>query len=189
MAIIGDVAGKGVSGALMMSRISSEIRRLVATPGISPSQMLTTLNDSFAALNLDDAFITAACAKLDLNTRRLTVANAGHVLPLVRRASGAVLPLGRASGPPVGMLPSQTYSDDVFPLAMGDIVLLMTDGVLEALHREDDQLGMWTVIELLSKAPRDIQEINRRIVSAVQARMHDGVKDDLTLLALEARQD
>jgi hypothetical protein len=48
---------------------------------------------------------------------------------------------------------------------------------------------MWTVIELLSKAPRDIQEINRRIVSAVAERMHDGVKDDLTLLALEARQD
>jgi serine phosphatase RsbU (regulator of sigma subunit) len=189
MAIIGDVAGKGVSGALMMSRVSSEIRRLVATSNISPSEMLTRLNESFSSLNIDDSFITAACVKLDLNARRLVVSNAGHVLPLIRRASGAVLPLGRASGPPVGMLPAQSYSDDVFPLAPGDIVLLMTDGVLEALHREDDQLGMWTVIELLTKAPRDLGEINRRIVAAVEQRTHDSAKDDLTLLALEATSD
>jgi serine phosphatase RsbU (regulator of sigma subunit) len=187
MAVIGDVAGKGVAGALMMSRISSEIRRLVAQPEMTPSQLLNQLNDSFAALGLDDSFITAACVKLDKSAHRLTVANAGHVLPLVRRASGAVMPLGRASGPPVGMLPHQSYSDDVFPLAAGDIVLLMTDGVLEALHRDEDQLGMWTVIDLLTKAPRDLAEINRRIVSAVEQRAAGATMDDLTLLALEAR--
>jgi sigma-B regulation protein RsbU (phosphoserine phosphatase) len=185
MAVIGDVAGKGVAGALMMSRVSSEIRRLVDSPAAQPSAILATLNESFAALGVDDSFITAACVKLDKQTRRLTVANAGHVLPLVRRASGAVLPMGRASGPPVGMLPAQAYTDDVFPLGVGDIVLLMTDGVLDALHRDDDQLGLWTVIDLVSKAPRDIDEINRRIVAAVDERTGGARPDDLTLLALE----
>lgn len=186
VAVIGDVAGKGVAGALMMSRVSSEIRRLVESP-IQPSQVLTALNDSFAALGVDDSFITAACVKLDKSARRLTVANAGHVLPLVRRASGAVMPLGRASGPPVGMLPAQSYSDDVFPLDTGDLVLLMTDGVLDALHREDDQLGLWTIIDLLAKAPRDLEEINRRIVSLVEQRTGGARPDDLTLLGLEVR--
>jgi serine phosphatase RsbU (regulator of sigma subunit) len=187
MAVIGDVAGKGVAGALMMSRVSSEIRRLVGSTDASPSAILAKLNDSFAALGVDDSFITAACVKLDKQARRLTVANAGHVLPLVRRASGAVLPLGRASGPPVGMLPEQVYADDVFPFGPGDIVLLMTDGVLDALHRDDDQLGLWTVIDLLATAPRDLAEINRRIVEVVDERTGGTRIDDLTLLALEAR--
>jgi serine phosphatase RsbU (regulator of sigma subunit) len=185
MGVIGDVAGKGVAGALMMSRVSSEIRRLVGAPTIQPSEILSKLNDSFSALGVDDSFITAAVVKLDQESRRLTVANAGHVLPLVRRASGAVLPLGRASGPPVGMLPSQTYSDDVFPLGVGDIVLLMTDGVLDALHRDDDQLGLWTVIDLLANAPRDLTEINKRIVALVEERTGGSRPDDLTLLGLE----
>src|SRR6185312_2940449 len=182
VAVIGDVAGKGVAGALMMSRISSEIRRLVAGNEMAPRQILTELNESFSALGVDDSFVTVACVKLDRSTRRLTVANAGHVLPLVRRASGAVMPLGRASGPPVGMLPAQSYADDVFPLDVGDIVLLMTDGVLDALHRDDDQLGLWSIIDLLAKAPRDLDEINRRIVSLVQQRTGGSSPDDLTLL-------
>jgi sigma-B regulation protein RsbU (phosphoserine phosphatase) len=188
MAVIGDVAGKGVAGALMMSRVSSEIRRLVGKTTVQPSEILTTLNESFAALGVDDSFITAACVKLDNRTRQLTVGNAGHVLPLVRRASGAVLPLGRASGPPVGMMPAQAYSDDVFQLNVGDIVLLMTDGVLDALHRDDDQLGLWTVIDLLAQAPRDLAEINRRIVDAVDERTGGARIDDLTLLAIEVRE-
>jgi len=105
----------------------------------------------------------------------------------VRRASGAVMPLGRASGPPVGMLPNQSYVDDVFPLDTDDIVLLMTDGVLDALHRDDDQLGLWSIIDLLAKAPRDLDEINRRIVSLVQQRTGGSSPDDLTLLGLEVR--
>jgi serine phosphatase RsbU (regulator of sigma subunit) len=187
VAVIGDVAGKGVAGALMMSRISSEIRRLVGSTDVTPRELLTELNESFSMLGVDDSFVTCACVKLDRSTRRLTVANAGHVLPLVRRASGAVMPLGRASGPPVGMLPAQSYTDDVFPLDVGDIVLLMTDGVLDALHREDDQLGLWSVIDLLAKAPRDLEEINRRIVSLVHQRTGGDFPDDLTLLGLEVR--
>jgi serine phosphatase RsbU (regulator of sigma subunit) len=189
LAVIGDVAGKGVAGALMMSRISSEIRRLAAVPTMTPRELLNTLNVSFAALGVDDSFVTAACVKLDKTTRRLTVANAGHVLPLVRRASGAVMPLGRASGPPVGMLAATSYSDDVFPLDAGDIVLLMTDGVLDALHRDDDQLGLWSIIDLLAKAPRDLEEINRRIVSLVHQRTGGTAPDDLTLLGLEVRDE
>lgn len=189
LAVIGDVAGKGVAGALMMSRISSEIRRLAAVPTMTPRELLTQLNESFAALGVDDSFVTAACVKLDKPARRLTVANAGHVLPLVRRGSGAVMPLGRASGPPVGMLAATSYTDDVFPLDAGDIVLLMTDGVLDALHRDDDQLGLWSIIDLLAKAPRDLDEINRRIVSLVHQRTGGVAPDDLTLLGLEVRDE
>ena len=63
----------------------------------------------------------------------------------------------------------------------------MTDGVLDALHRDDDQLGLWSIIDLLAKAPRDLDEINRRIVSLVTQRTGGSSPDDLTLLGLEVR--
>jgi serine phosphatase RsbU (regulator of sigma subunit) len=184
-AIIGDVAGKGVAGALLMSRVSAEIRRL-DVGARAPSAVLEQLNAAFAQLS-DESFFTAACVQLEVAAGYLQLANAGHVLPLLRRASGAVLPLGRASGPPVGMLAAPGYGDERFAVAVGDIVLLMTDGVLEALHGDDDQLGMWTLLDLVARAPRDVAEINRRILAAVAQRVGAALDDDVTLLSIELR--
>jgi serine phosphatase RsbU (regulator of sigma subunit) len=181
-AVIGDVSGKGVSAALLMSRISSEVRRYAPTTR-SPEQLLGELNRRFSSD--EDHFVTAACVELDAVHRRVTVANAGHVVPLIKRASGPVLPLGGASGPPIGMLPQPRYGDDWRPLAVGDIVLLMTDGVPEALHTGGDALGMWRLLDLIARAPRSPAEINRRILDAVDRQTHGAVTDDVTLLAIE----
>ena len=185
LAIIGDVAGKGVSGALVMSRVTTELKRLVKNT-TSPARLLEQLNESFALDGCgEESFVTAATVLLDGRRRRLTIANAGHVLPLIRRASGAVLPIGGASGPPIGMLPAQTYTDEPFALAPGDQVVLMTDGILEALHKEGDQLGMWTLLDLIGKAPRNLREINRRILDAVERHAAGKILDDVALLSLE----
>src|SRR5258706_2315111 len=99
-AVIGDVSGKGVSAALFMSRVSSEVRRLAPAVN-SPRRLLEELNRRFGD-DGDDTFVTAASVELDAASRRIIIANAGHVVPLVRRASGSVLPLGgRVSGPPI----------------------------------------------------------------------------------------
>jgi hypothetical protein len=60
--------------------------------------------------------------------------------------------------------------------------------VLDALHREDDHLGLWSIIDLLARAPRDLDEINRRIVALVHQRTGGACPDDLTLLGLEVRE-
>jgi sigma-B regulation protein RsbU (phosphoserine phosphatase) len=185
MAIIGDVAGKGVSGALVMSRVATELKRLIKS-STSPARLLQQLNESFALNGCgEESFVTAAAVLLDGRRRRLTIANAGHVLPLIRRASGAVLPIGGASGPPIGMLPAQSYVDEPFALQPGDQVVLMTDGVLEALHKEGDQLGMTTLLGLIGKAPRNLCEINRRILDAVERHAAGKILDDVALLSLE----
>jgi sigma-B regulation protein RsbU (phosphoserine phosphatase) len=113
------------------------------------------------------------------------VANAGHVVPLLRRASGEVVPLGAASGPPVGMLPTQRYRDESFTLEVGDIVVLMTDGIMEALHDENDEMGMAQLIALIGKGPRNLGEINTRIIEAVDERTRGAITDDITILSLE----
>jgi serine phosphatase RsbU (regulator of sigma subunit) len=183
MATIGDVSGKGVSGALLMARATSELRRISAVQG-SPARVLNELDDALSGQICDDTFVTAACVSLDRKRRRVTVANAGHVLPLVRRASGKVHTFGNPSGPPLAMVGGVAYVDEVIRFDRGDILLLMTDGILDALHTEEDPLGMLALEALVRRMPPDIFDINRRILAAVAER--GGLRtDDITLLAIE----
>jgi hypothetical protein len=185
LAAIGDVSGKGVTAALMMSRISSELHRLAAeTTG--PAEMLGRLNSSLPGRMQDDRFVTVVCVLLDMPNRRWVVSNAGHVVPLLRRQSGTVIGLAHASGPPIGMIPSAVYEDEVFPLESKDILLLATDGVFElfAGHRRPcSTMGQCRLADVLEKAPHDLAEIHRRILATVEATGKG--RDDVALLGLE----
>jgi serine phosphatase RsbU (regulator of sigma subunit) len=180
--IVGDVSGKGISAALLMSRVSSDFRRLTQLTD-SPQALLAQLNRALAGHSPDDTFATATCLRIDAERGRATVANAGHLAPLLRRRSGHVRPIGLSSGLPLGILDGETYVDETFELERGDIILLMTDGVAEALDRDLDRLGMATLRRLVSDAPGEVGEINRRVLAGVDSA--DRAADDLTLVALE----
>jgi serine phosphatase RsbU (regulator of sigma subunit) len=185
LAAIGDVSGKGVTAALMMSRISSELRRLAAE-NTGPGQILARLNGSLPGRMQDDRFVTVACVLLDLPHRRWVVANAGHVVPLLRRRSGSVIGLAYASGPPIGMMPEANFDEEIFPAEAGDILLLATDGVFElfAGHRRPcSTMGQCRLADVVQSAPHDLAEIHRRILSAVEK--HADGRDDVALLGLE----
>jgi serine phosphatase RsbU (regulator of sigma subunit) len=185
LAAIGDVSGKGVTAALMMSRISSELRRLAAEM-TGPGQILARLNSSLPGRMQDDRFVTVACVLLDLPKGRWVVANAGHVVPLLRRRSGTVVHLSHVSGPPIGMMPQADYEEEVFPAEAGDILLLATDGVFELFsgHRRPcSTMGQCRLSEVVQAAPHDLAEIHRRILSAVEPSAQG--RDDVALLGLE----
>jgi serine phosphatase RsbU (regulator of sigma subunit) len=180
---MGDVSGKGVSGALLMARATSELRRISATEA-SPARVLTEMDRALSGQICDDTFVTAACVSIDSARGVATVANAGHVLPLLRRASGEVITFGNPSGPPLAMVGLTEYADEMIQVAPGDILLLMTDGILDALHTDEDPLGMAALEALVRKMPPDIFDINRRILRAVEER-NCLRADDITLLAVE----
>jgi hypothetical protein len=185
LAAIGDVSGKGVTAALMMSRISSELHRLAAETS-GPAEMLGRLNNSLPGRMQDDRFVTVVCVLLDVPKQRWVVANAGHVVPLLRRQSGTVRGLAYASGPPIGMIPSAVYEEEVFPLEPKDILLLATDGVFEmfAGHRRPcSTMGQCRLADVIEKSPHDLAEIHKRILSAVEGSAHG--RDDVALLGLE----
>jgi serine phosphatase RsbU (regulator of sigma subunit) len=183
LAIIGDVSGKGVSGALLMARATSELRR-ISSQGAGPARLLAELDASLASHICDDTFVTAACVSIDRQRRTLTVANAGHVVPLVRRASGEVRTFGNPSGPPLAMLVGCEYTEEVMPVEPGDILVLMTDGVLDALHTDDDPLGLGALEALLRRVPPHVDDIHRRVLRAVDD--HASLRtDDITLLSIE----
>ncbi len=195
LGFIGDVSGKGVSAALVMSRVSSEFRRL-ALSGPSPGQLLEQLNRQMWGQWPDDTFVTAACVRLDAVRRRLTVANAGHVYPLVRRTTGEVAPVGRASGTPLGMLIEERYHDEEHGLGPGDSICLMTDGVVEALDADGAERKIWRLCTLLAQAGAEPAEQIEALMAEVgrgRDRAASGAygpatrrADDVTILSLRA---
>jgi serine phosphatase RsbU (regulator of sigma subunit) len=186
MGVIGDVSGKGVTAALTMSRVSADIHRL-ATEVAGPAELLERLNHTLSARMQDDRFVTALCVLLDAPNRRWIFANAGHVLPLLRRSTGVVSRVAYSSGPPLGIVAHAQYREETISVAAKDILLLATDGVFEILsapRRPCSTMGVCQFTDLVTSAPHDIGEISRRIVSTAESATNSG-RDDLTLLGLQ----
>jgi len=181
--VIGDMCGRGAEGHAHLSRLLPKLHAL-ALSGRSPSSLLTELNQA-AALELPiDRFVTAAAFELDIRAAVLTVANAAHVPAIVRRARGRdVLVAGRASGIPLGIDRNTTYAEERFALNRGDVVVLMTDGLLEAV--EPDLLTMGTLKGLLAGAYGGHREVHRLLLRKLDEGADSRV-DDMTLLAMEA---
>jgi serine phosphatase RsbU (regulator of sigma subunit) len=184
--VIGDVSGKGVTAALTMSRVSADVRRL-ATEVAGPAELLERLNHTLAARMQDDRFVTALCVLLDAPNRRWIFANAGHVLPLLRRSTGVVSRVAYSSGPPLGIVAHAQYREETISVAAKDILLLATDGVFEILsapRRPCSTMGQCQFTELVTGAPHDVGEISRRIVTTAESATNSG-RDDLTLLGIQ----
>jgi Stage II sporulation protein E (SpoIIE) len=186
MGVIGDVSGKGVTAALTMARVSADVRRL-ATEVSGPAELLERMNHTLAARMQDDRFVTALCVLLDAPNRRWIFANAGHVLPLLRRSTGVVSRVAYSSGPPLGIVAHAQYREETISVAAKDILLLATDGVFEILsapRRPCSTMGQCQFTELVTSAPHDVAEISRRIVTTAESATNSG-RDDLTLLGIQ----
>jgi sigma-B regulation protein RsbU (phosphoserine phosphatase) len=179
---IGDVSGKGVSAALIMSGVASDLGRALRS-GAGPSEVLENVNSTLTDVE-SETFVTASCIALDSRNHYLTVANAGHLPLMVRRASGEVLDFGAASGTPLGMVPC-AYLEERFELQPLDIVFLMTDGLAEAFDCPDDRMGMRFLKRLVNSAPHDAKVVNDRILAAANTKGGTRRLDDVTLVALQ----
>jgi serine phosphatase RsbU (regulator of sigma subunit) len=181
-ATIGDVSGNGVSAALVMARLSADVERTLDA-ATSPAATLGALNDRLSELDADQ-FVTASCVRLDTRTRRLTIANAGHLPLVIRRRDGTAFACGGASGMPLGTLPC-AYDDEEIPLRASDIVLLMTDGLLEALDYPSGREGLSLLVQLVEGAPHDARAVSAQIRKIVDEARRAGPLDDATWVALQ----
>ncbi len=180
--VIGDVCGAGRDAAQIAARIQPHVYTLAHLMS-DPGDLLMALNRVACNLVPQDRFITAAALELDGECGGLAIANAGHVPAMIRRKSGGTIVVGRASGPPLGMLRQARYASTRDRLSVGDVAVLMTDGVLEAI--EDDLTTMHTLAGLLAEAPEGAEAINRSIFGVVDRRSNETKLDDRTLLSIE----
>jgi serine phosphatase RsbU (regulator of sigma subunit) len=130
-----------------------------------------------------DRFITAAAFELDLETKTLVAACAGHVPTLLRNARGDVRAVGAASGPPLGILGDASYEDERHELGAGDVAVFMTDGLHEAL--ETDLLAMKTLRGILAAAPAGNGAVHRFLLAQLDRSTARARADDVLLLSLE----
>ena len=180
LVVIGDVCGRGAVAATFAEKVGPYVR-FVAQSALTPNEFLNLTNGVVARTLPEHLFVTATCAILDARNGRATIANAGHVPPILRRTDGTTKLVARASGPPLGTMPQYQWQEESVSLEVGDILVLMTDGVLEAV--EEDLLEMPSLSGIVSGTSDGIERINRRILSEVARRGER--PDDLTLLSLQ----
>lgn len=180
--VIGDACGHGAEGARLISRLLPDVLRLAA-PGTGPGRLLATFNRRVAAQLPVDRFVTATAVEIDPRSGVATIGNAGHVPTLLRRANGQVTLIGRSSGPALGLLDHCLYAEERHALRPGDVLVFMTDGILEAI--ESDLVGMPTLCSRLAQAPANSRAIHDSILELFHANRGRCHADDRTLVSVE----
>jgi serine phosphatase RsbU (regulator of sigma subunit) len=182
---VGDVAGKGMPAALLMSKLSAEVR-VVLGDEPEPAAAMGRLNRLLCETGVPEMFVTFLLAVIDMVEHRLTVVNAGHPSPLVRRAGGHLeVPAARALSLPLGVEPGEPFRSLSTTLGSGDLVVLYTDGVIESLDAKGRTLGVERLKQIVHAASPRPDAAGEAVVQAV--RRHAGARaqsDDLTLLCI-----
>jgi serine phosphatase RsbU (regulator of sigma subunit) len=182
-ASLGDVAGHGMPAAILMARICPEARLLIRA-GFAPTEVLSQINRHFYDSGIQNRFVTMVLAEIDPGAHRLTIADAGHPSPLVRRSDGRVEALEcPGGGPPLGVLRDASFGSAAFDLAPGDVVVLFSDGVTEALNLRNQEFGVPKLRALLARTTGPAPEVGEAVLALVRDHMIGRAQhDDLTIV-------
>jgi len=183
--VVADVAGKSVPAALLMATLRASLRTLAGACTGLPELMLR-LNRYACEQNASgQRFTTVFLAEFDLTTRQLTYINAGHNWPVLRRTSGAVERLERG-GLPIGVLRTAQYEYGTTKLSPGDMLLIFTDGLIEAENEREEEFGEQRTFAVLdATAGASASYILQNLMSAADQFVGAAPQhDDITCLVL-----
>lgn len=180
---IGDVSGKGIPAALVMSMIATQFRSLSSSEN-TPEKIVSAINTSAEDRNDSMMFATFFVGILDLSTGVLSYCNAGHNAPVLTVKEPRFLKV--EANLPVAVEAGWKYKGQHLTLAPGTTLLLYTDGLSEAENRDKDQFGEQRILDTLRQTKADTAETT---VNALTDAVHRFVgkaeqSDDLTMLAI-----
>jgi sigma-B regulation protein RsbU (phosphoserine phosphatase) len=178
---LGDVSGKGVAAALLMS-MAQGLLELLQGLGHPLADLLPALDQTLRRLNPGNRFLTLAAALLAPDGA-VELANAGHCPVAVLRSTGEV-ELIESNGPIVGILPAATWRSRQVALRPGDALVFYSDGILESSSPDGAELGLEGIERCLAPlggaAPEAISEALLAAAAAVRAGRE--AEDDVTVL-------
>jgi sigma-B regulation protein RsbU (phosphoserine phosphatase) len=193
---IGDVAGKGISAALLMASIQSIMRTqlstgvhaVAATVGgpvrqqLHTSPLVSHLNRQLYESTAPEKYATFFFAIYDEHMRTLTYTNAGHLPPVLLRSGETTLL--NPTGTVVGAFPHCVYQEESIMLEPGDVVIAYTDGVTEPENEYGEEFGLDRVIDLVKKnLDKPTREMINEVLRAVAAWTNTPeLPDDMTML-------
>jgi len=184
---IGDVSGHGLGPALLMASTHAHLRSLARTY-TDAGEILGLVNASLVRETEDDRFVTLLFGRLDPRTRSFVYASAGHPAGYVLDASGSVKACLESTSLPLGILPDADFPPgEPVALEPGDLVLLITDGILEARSPTGDYFGARRALEVVrahrqAAAGEIIEVLHRAVLEFSETRKP---ADDVTALVIK----
>lgn len=183
--VAGDVAGKAISAALYMARLTSEIRGRAAIAR-TPERLLKRVNEEMVKLGDDGMFATLIYAVYELSSRTLVFTNAGHCVPLLHRGEH-VFPLhaDRAHIAPIGVMPDLEVGEARVQLHPGDLLVLTSDGIHEARDPRGNEYGIKRLSRRIRTARGGPDGVVKAILQDVDSHVATGTQgDDMTIVAM-----
>ena len=177
---VGDVIGKGVPAALLMSNVQAAVHAL-AGEMLPTGELCRRINRIVAANVGNGKFITFFYGVLD-GARRFSYTNAGHCEPILVRQNGECLRLNHG-GVVLGVFPDWEYREEHVQLEPGDRLVLFTDGITEIANAADEEFGEERLMELL-RAHRALgaEAMQKRVMAAIAEFSGGNFQDDATLI-------
>ena len=184
---VGDVSDKGAPAALFMARAMGLIQQLAATAS-DPAAALGALNDALEQGNDNCMFITLFLGVVDLQSRELRFASAGHTAPSLLRG-GAAHAIAQQQGPALGLVAGLEYPGNSLALRNGDRLAIFTDGIDEAFNDRNEMYGMERFNgELAACADEPVAAAGPLLLEAIDRFAADRPQsDDITLMLLDLK--
>lgn len=180
---LADVAGKGLSAALLTAKLQATLRALAPDIG-SITETIGRLNTIFYRDSPRRVFTSLIYVEMQADSGVLKFVNAGHLPPLHLRGTKITeMAKGRAA---IGLLPDSRYSEQMLEVSQGDCILICSDGLSDAKNAADEFLGIQWLMNILSTIPSvAAPEFGMRLVKEVDRFIGDAkVFDDISLVVL-----
>jgi len=166
--VLGDVSGKGIAAALLMAKLSAEVRYSLASESV-PTAAIARLNEAFCESRWEDRFITLVAAVIDPARHEVAIINAGHLTPIVRRHDGQIEFVGEEqAGLPLGIAGGMAYEQTLVILEPGDAIMLYTDGIPDALNTALEFYGMDRLKEQLAASSSGVNALGKQLLASVR---------------------
>jgi sigma-B regulation protein RsbU (phosphoserine phosphatase) len=187
--LIADVSGHGTPAAVLMA-ITHSIAHVVCDPPVPPGRLLAAINARLAKTYTYSTgnFVTAFYGVYDPRQRTFLWSNAGHPPPRLRRSDGTVEPLPMAQALPLGIEADEHFGECLTKLSPGDALVLYTDGITEARHRNGELFDVERLDMVLQSAPESAPQMVSATLQAIESFTDSQpLTDDRTLLALRVK--
>jgi len=183
---VGDVSGKGITAALMMAKMASNLR-FYASSLTEPNALLKQLNQ-VALTSATDMFVTMLVMFLDWKEHTIRMSNAGHCYPMRRRTDGTAERVEGGNGYPVGITQEAEFPETTISIEAGETLCIFSDGIIEAMDEEGELFGYKRLAAAMQESDGTPGDMVKCIQRAV--RQHAGgapQSDDLTLVCFGRR--
>ena len=185
--VLGDIAGKGIAGALLMANLQANLRSQCAIALDEPQRLLRSVNQLFYDNTSDNAYATLFFAEYDDRTQRLRYINCGHLPALLVRSDSTVVRLD-STCTVLGLFNEWDCLVRECSLNPGDMLAIYTDGITEAWNPEGDEFGEERLAEALQRRP-DLaaHDLLAAIIKEVRQFSPGEQYDDITLIVARGR--